>query len=205
MVNAERQAIHANAYRTGHKFGNKLLSSLVAFFFGKRFNDILSGYRIFSRRFVKSFPALSTGFEIETELTVHALELRMPVVEVPTPYRERSVGSYSKLNSFRDGFRILRTIFCMVKDEKPLKFFSLVAILLSIISLILAWPIFVTYLTTGLVPRFPTAILCSALMTLAVLSFFCGLILDSIALGRREQKRMWYLQTPVRCKIQSKL
>ena len=196
MVNAARQASHANAYRKGHEFGNKLLTSLVSILFGNYFTDMLSGYRSFSRRFVKSFPALSTGFEIETEFAIHALELRMPVMEISTPYQERQEGSYSKLNTIRDGFRILKTIFYFLQEEKPLKFFSVFAGGLSLLSLFLAWPLFTTYFATGLVPRFPTSILCTGLMILAVLSFLCGLILDSVALGRREQKRMRYLQIP---------
>ncbi len=196
MVNAARANASADAYRPGHRFGNQLFTGLVSSLFGKRFGDILSGYRVFSRRFVKSFPALAKGFEIETELTVHALELRMPVAETVTPYKERPEGSESKLNTFRDGFRILRTIVRLAKDERPLAFFSIGAAVLAASALGLAVPIFVTYFETGLVPRLPTAVLVCALMLLASLSLSCGLILDSVSLGRREMKRLHYLTLP---------
>lgn len=196
MVNAARVNANAAAYRAGHKFGNRLFTGLVSKLFGKRFDDILSGYRVFSRRFVKSFPALAQGFEIETELTVHALELRMPVAEVLTAYKERPEGSESKLNTFRDGFRILRTIVSLAKEERPLAFFSAGAVVLALTSIGLAFPLFVTYIETGLVPRLPTAVLVCALMLLASLGFACGLILDSVSLSRRETKRLHYLTLP---------
>jgi len=196
MVNAARVNTSQEAYRRGHRFGNRLFTRMVSGLFGKRFDDILSGYRVFSRRFVKSFPALAKGFEIETELTVHALELRMPVAEVTTPYKERPEGSESKLSTFRDGFRILRTILRLTKEERPLAFFSAGAAMLAFASLVLAFPLLVTYLETGLVPRLPTAVLVSALMILAFLSLACGLILDSVAHGRREMKRLHYLTLP---------
>jgi len=157
---------------------------------------MLSGYRIFSRRFVKSFPALATGFETETELTVHALELRMPVAEIITPYGMRPSGSKSKLHTYRDGFRILKTILTLFKEERPLIFFSLVFVLLASLSVILMIPIFITYIETGYVPRFPTAILSTGIMLLAFLSLFCGFILDTVTLGRRELKRLAYLSIP---------
>ena len=193
MVNAARVNASAEAYRRGHRFGNVLFTTLVSSLFGKRFGDILSGYRVFSRRFVKSFPALAKGFEIETELTVHALELRMPVAETPTPYKERPEGSQSKLNTFRDGFRILRTIIRLAKEERPLAFFSAGAAILAASAVILAIPLFLTFFETGLVPRLPTAVLVCALMLLASLSLASGLILDSVSLGRREMKRLHYL------------
>lgn len=196
MVNAARVNTSDAAYRAGHKFGNRLFTGLVSSLFGKRFDDILSGYRVFSRRFVKSFPALAQGFEIETELTVHALELRMPVAEVPTAYKERPQGSESKLNTYRDGFRILRTIVRLAKEERPLAFFSTGATILALTSVGLSLPLFMTYFETGLVPRLPTAVLVSALMLLASLGFACGLILDSVSLSRRETKRLHYLTLP---------
>ncbi|MPZ12092.1 MAG: glycosyltransferase [Kiloniellaceae bacterium] len=196
MVNAARRNISEEAYRRGHRFGNHLFTNLVSSLFGKRFNDILSGYRVFSRRFVKSFPALAQGFEIETELTVHALELRMPVGEVLTAYKERPVGSESKLSTFKDGLRILRTIFRLTKAERPLAFFAVGAAALASVSVLLTFPLLATYLETGLVPRLPTAVLVCALMILAFLSLVCGLVLDSVALGRREMKRLHYLTLP---------
>lgn len=196
MVNAARSHTSQEAYRRGHRFGNRLFTQLVTSLFGKRFNDILSGYRVFSRRFVKSFPALAQGFEIETELTVHALELRMPVREVVTAYKERPEGSESKLSTFRDGFRILRTIGRLAKQERPLAFFSAGGAVLALVSLGLALPLLVTFLETGLVPRLPTAVLVCALMILAFLSLVCGLILDTVSHGRREMKRLHYLTLP---------
>lgn len=193
MVNGARAATTGRAYRTGHEFGNRLLTGTVAFIFGDRIRDMLSGYRVLSRRFVKSFPALATGFETETELTVHALELRLPMAEIDTPYRDRPVGSQSKLRTFRDGFRILRTILLLVKEERPLRFFSTVGALLACVSLVLAWPLLTQYLQTGLVPRFPTAILSMGLMILACMSVVGGLVLNTITLGRREIKRLHYL------------
>lgn len=182
------------AYRRGHRFGNKMFTGSVVRIFGGELTDMLSGYRVFSRRFVKSFPALSKGFEIETELSVHALELRMPYGEFVTEYRARSEGSVSKLNTYRDGIRILWMIFKLVKAEKPLFFFSVGFALCVLLALILAVPLLSTYLQTGLVPRFPTAVLCSGLVVLGFLSLVCGLILDTVTLGRLEAKRLAYLQ-----------
>jgi hypothetical protein len=196
MVNGARSHTKHEAYRRGHQLGNRLFTQLVSGLFGKRFNDILSGYRVFSRRFVKSFPALSKGFEIETELTIHALELRMPVGEVMTAYKERPEGSESKLSTFRDGFRILKTIVRLTKEERPLAFFTACGAVLAFASLALAFPLLVTYLETGLVPRLPTAVLACGLMILAFLSLACGLILDSVAHGRCEMKRLHYLTLP---------
>jgi hypothetical protein len=196
MVNAVRVASGTTAYRLGHRFGNVLLTKIVALIFGNRFTDLLSGYRIFSRRFVKSFPALTSGFEIETELTVHALELRMPIAEIETPYRSRPSGSVSNLRTLRDGWRILRTILLLSKEEKPLPFFSLFFAILVASAVILFWPVFITFLETGLVPRFPTAILSTGLILLAFLSLGCGIVLDTVTRGRQEMKRMHYLSIP---------
>ncbi len=193
MVNGARITNLKEAYRLGHRFGNKLLTGLVQQIFGKQIDDMLSGYRVFSRRYVKSFPALSSGFEIETELTVHALELHMPISEVKTDYKDRPEGSVSKLSTYRDGFRILKTIVILVKEERPLLFFTWLFAALSLVSLGLAVPIVMEYLHTGLVPRFPTAILATGVMLLAFHALFSGLILDTVTHGRREMKRMAYL------------
>ncbi|KQB95336.1 hypothetical protein AL073_17145 [Loktanella sp. 1ANDIMAR09] len=196
MVSGCRVTEIEEAYRPGHRFGNWMLTGLVASIFGKRTKDMLTGYRVFSRRFVKSFPALSRGFEIETELTVHALELRMPIADVDTVYIDRLPGSDSKLNTIRDGLRILKMIVLLVKEERPFAFFGGVGVFLGLISLLLGGPVVVEFLETGLVPRFPTAILASAIMVIAVLSVITGLILDTVTLGRREMKRMAYLALP---------
>jgi glycosyltransferase involved in cell wall biosynthesis len=182
------------AYRPGHRVGNRLLSGFVTHIFGQSFSDMLSGYRVFSRRFVKSFPVLSGGFEIETELTIHALELELPVAEVDTPYYSRPEGSASKLNTWRDGFRILSSIFQIYRSERPLPFFSAIAIALTAISIGLAIPIFVTFLQQGNVPRFPTAILATGLMLAALLAFASGVVLDTVTRGRREIKLLAYLR-----------
>jgi glycosyltransferase involved in cell wall biosynthesis len=195
VVGARRSEVEA-AYRRGHRFGNALLTNMLAWTFGRSFSDILSGYRVFSRRFVKSFPLLSAGFEIETEISVHALEMRMPVAEVTTAYAARPEGSVSKLSTYSDGWRILRTIVMLFRFERPLFFFSSVAALLAIASVILAIPLVMTFLATGLVPRFPTAILATGLMILAALNGFCGLILDTVVRGRREVRRLAYLAQP---------
>jgi hypothetical protein len=196
MVNGRRVSDSQAAYRRGHRFGNSMLTTLVSVIFASRFTDMLSGYRIFSRRFVKTFPALSSGFEIETELTVHALELRMPTAEIDTPYMDRPKGSVSKLRTYRDGWRILRTIILLVREERPLQFFDSIAGLLIVTSVGLAIPLITTYAETGLVPRLPTAILATGLMVLGFLSLVAGLILDTVTLGRREAKRIRYLQIP---------
>lgn len=198
MVNAARIETHHDAYRRGHRFGNVLLSTLVARVFGERMKDMLSGYRVMSRRFVKSFPALSTGFETETELTVHALHLRVPVAEVPTPYKERPPSSTSKLRTIPDGIRILRLIARLVREEKPLEFFSTVAAILGVAALALIIPVLQEYFSTGLVPRFPTAILSMGLMLMAFLSLTCGLVLATVTRGRNELKRLHYLSIPLR-------
>jgi glycosyltransferase involved in cell wall biosynthesis len=193
MVTGTRVGHAALASRRGHRFGNALLTGLVAWLFGAELTDMLSGYRVFSRRFVKSFPALSGGFEIETEFTVHALELAMPIGEFPTLYRERPAGSQSKLRTVTDGMRILRLILVLVKDERPLPFFSAAGAALMLLGLALGIPVVLEFLRIGLVPRLPTAIVAASLVALSFLSFACGLILDSVARGRREVKRLAYL------------
>ena len=193
MVNGKRIHEATEAYRPGHQFGNTLLTSLVAIIFGKRFEDMLSGYKIFSHRFVKSFPSLSSGFEIETELTVHALELRMPVAEVETKYGARPEGSESKLSTFSDGFRILKTIAILIKEERPLQFFSSIFSAFVLGAIILSIPVMSTYMETGLVPRLPTAVLATGMMMLGFVSLACGLILDTVTRGRQELKRLQYL------------
>jgi glycosyltransferase involved in cell wall biosynthesis len=195
VVGARASEVEA-AYRRGHRIGNRLLTGLLARLFGRSFSDILSGYRVFSRRFVKSFPILSTGFEIETEISIHALELRMPVAEVVTAYAARPEGSTSKLSTWRDGWRILNTILTLFRIERPVLFFGGIGLLLAIAALILAEPLAETYLATGLVPRMPTAILATGMMIVAVLSFFTGLILDTVVRGRREVRRLAYLALP---------
>ena len=195
MVVGSRLASYENAtYRRGHRTGNFLITWFVGLLFGNRFKDMLSGYRIFSRRFAKTFPALSSGFDIETELTVHTLSLNIPAAEIDTPYAARPAGSVSKLNTWRDGFRILRAIVNLFRDERPLAFFSLLASVLAAASVVLAIPVFITFLQTGLVPRLPTAVLAASLMLLAFLSLVSGLILDTVSQGRREMKRLHYLQ-----------
>ncbi|MCW5807235.1 MAG: glycosyltransferase [Deltaproteobacteria bacterium] len=196
MVVGRRVETHQAAYRAGHRLGNRVLTGLVGWLFGARIADMLSGYRVFSRRFVKSFPSSSREFEIETELTVHAMQMRMAVAEIATSYKERPPGSTSKLRTFRDGWRILMTITNLMRNERPLLFFSLIGMALVALALILGIPVMVTYLDTGLVPRFPTAILCSALVVIAVLCVATGLILDLVAHVRREAKRLVYLQHP---------
>lgn len=196
MVVGSRVHEAQEAYRRGHQFGNALLTGMLARLFGRSFTDILSGYRVFSRRFVKSFPVLSVGFEIETEISVHALELKMPVAEVETPYFARPEGSTSKLSTYRDGWRILRTIATLYRVERPIWYFGGLALGLALLAVVLAVPLAVTYSQTGLVPRFPTAILVTGLMILAALSFFAGLILDTVVRGRREVKRLAYLSLP---------
>lgn len=197
MVVGRRVTEEKAAYRHGHRFGNWLLTSCVALLFGRAFTDILSGYRVFSRRFVKSFPALATGFETETELTVHALELRMPIEEIDTPYGARPEGSVSKLNTYRDGWRILVTILKLFRQERPLAFFGALTGVLGLLALGLSAPLFLTYYQTGQVPRFPTAILAMGIVVLAGLSSVCGLILDTVTRGRHEMKRLIYLQIPL--------
>jgi glycosyltransferase involved in cell wall biosynthesis len=196
MVVGTRQHEAAEAYRGGHVIGNRLFTGLLAGLFGRSFTDIFSGYRVFSRRFVKSFPVLSEGFEIETEMSVHALELRMPVGELVTAYGARPDGSESKLSTYRDGWRILKTIVTLYRIERPVLFYGCLGALLLLIAVLLAVPLVITYLDTGLVPRFPTAILVTGMVVIAVLSFFAGLILDTVTRGRREMRRLAYLGHP---------
>jgi hypothetical protein len=196
MVVGSRKSEAEEAYRRGHRFGNRLLTGILARIFGRTFSDILSGYRVFSRRFVKSFPALSRGFEIETEISVHALELAMPVAEVETAYGARPEGSESKLSTWRDGWRILRTIGHLVRIERPVLFYGSFGLVLAAAAIALAAPLAVTYAQTGLVPRFPTAVLATGMMVVAALSFMTGLILDTVVRGRREVRRLNYLSFP---------
>ena len=196
MVVGTRKHEEADAYRGGHVLGNRLFTRLLAGLFGRSFSDIFSGYRVFSRRFVKSFPVLSAGFEIETEMSVHALELKMPVGEMETLYLARPEGSESKLSTFSDGWRILKTILILYRVERPVLFYGGIGALLLVAALILAVPLAVTYLETGLVPRFPTAILVTGMTIVAVLCFFTGLILDTVTRGRQEVRRLAYLTLP---------
>jgi glycosyltransferase involved in cell wall biosynthesis len=196
MVNGARVTRIEAAYRQGHRLGNRVLTGMVRLIFGDRVQDMLSGYRVFSRRFVKSFPALASGFETETEFTVHALELNMPIGELATAYKERPAGSASKLHTYMDGLRILRAIVMLVKETRPLQMFSAGSVLLLLVGISLSAPVLVDYAHTGLVPRLPTAVLSAAIVELAVLSLVCGLILDSVARGRKEAKRLAYLAIP---------
>jgi glycosyltransferase involved in cell wall biosynthesis len=197
MVVGARQHTTSEAYRRGHQFGNAMLTGVVAGLFGKSFSDILSGYRIFSRRFVKSFPALSQGFEIETELTVHALGLRLPTAEIATPYGTRPPGSVSKLSTYRDGWRILRVIIGLYRHEQPSNFFGVVGAVFAALSVVMGLPIVFEWLETGLVPRLPTAVLAASLMLLGALLATVGLVLQTVTLGRREVKRLAYLGIPL--------
>lgn len=196
MAVGVREAVDATAYRAGHAFGNQLLTAFLVWLFSRPTRDILSGYRAFSRRFVKSFPAQSSGFEIETELTVHALELHMPIGEVSTPYKERPEGSVSKLSTWGDGFRILRTMLKLFSTERPVSFYGLLSGLLAVSAVALGVPLVVTYLETGLVPRIPTAILVTMLLVISALSALVGLVLGAVTHGRREIKALAYLRWP---------
>ena len=193
MVVGTRRHEEKDAYRGGHLLGNRLFTGLLSGLFGRSFSDIFSGYRVFSRRFVKSFPVLSSGFEIETEISVHALELRMPVGEVETAYAARPEGSQSKLSTWSDGWRILKTIVTLYRIERPVLFYGAIGALLVALAFILSIPLLVTYMHTGLVPRLPTAILVTGIIIVAVLCFFAGLILDTVTRGRREVRRLSYL------------
>ena len=197
MVVGARVEQGQGAYRPGHRFGNAMLTGLVSKIFGRTIRDMLSGYRVFTRRFVKSFPAMSAGFEIETELSVHALELRMKTAELDTPYGERPQGSFSKLSTYRDGWRILKLVSHLVKEERPADFFGAAFLTLLLLSLALGVPVVIEFMQTGLVPRFPTAILSTGIMLLAFLSLTCGIILETVTTARREMKRLAYLQIPL--------
>lgn len=196
MVTGARVTDVKAAYRTGHRFGNTVLTGTVTAVFGNRISDMLSGYRVFSRRFVKSFPAMAAGFETETEFTVHALELSMPLGEVETGYRARPAGSESKLRTYADGMRILRTIMMLVKNERPLEFFAVAAVILLLIALAIGIPVVVEFLATGLVRRLPSAILALGFVLLSFLAFSNGMVLASVARGRKELKRLAYLAIP---------
>ena len=196
MVVGTRKHEASDAFRGGHVLGNRIFNGLLSGLFGRTFSDIFSGYRVFSRRFVKSFPVLSSGFEIETEMSVHALELRMPVGEVETVYAARPQGSESKLSTWGDGWRILKTIVTLYRIERPVLFYGGIGALLLAAAILLAVPLVITYINTGLVPRFPTAILVTGMTIIAVLCFFAGLILDTVTRGRREIRRLAYLSLP---------
>lgn len=189
--------IAADAYRQGHQWGNRVLTESVVTIFGGRFTDMLSGYRVFSRRYVKSIPALSHGFEIETELTVHALELRMPYGEVETPYGARPLGSESKLSTYKDGWKIAMTILRLYVSERPFSFFGITALVIALTAIVLAIPVMNEYLNSGTVPRFPTAILSASMMVCSVISFVSGLVLDNVTRARHEVKRLAYLAIPL--------
>jgi glycosyltransferase involved in cell wall biosynthesis len=194
MVVGTRLAVDVNgAYRKGHVFGNWMLTYSVSFLFDQGFTDMLSGYRVMSRRFVKSFPVFSKGFEIETEMTVHALQIGASSGEIVTPYYSRIEGSESKLSTYRDGVRILKMILLLFKEVKPFYFFGLFSLFFFLVSVGFSMPLFLTWLETGLVPRFPTAILSTGLMILSFLSLVSGVILDSLSRARLEEKRMRYL------------
>lgn len=196
LVNGARETDIRAAFRPGHRFGNRLLTGLVSHIFGTSITDMLSGYKIFSRRYVKSFPAMSTGFEIETELVVHALEMQLPTAEMATLYRDRAEGSSSKLHTFRDGFRILRLIVQLVKEERPIQFFGLLGAVAATVAIVFGTSVVIEFLETGLVPRLPTAVFATGAMLAALLAFFSGLILESVTRGRREIKRLAYLAVP---------
>jgi hypothetical protein len=197
MVVGIREDTSKEAYRNGHRWGNRLFNKILSLIFGSSFKDIFSGYRVFSRRYVKSFPALTAGFDIETELSVHSLELNIPTGELPTPYYERGEGSDSKLRTYHDGFLILWRMFVLFKEVRPLPFFSIIFVLLALLSLVLGYPVISEYFETGLVPRIPTALLSTGVMISALLSLFAGIILDSVSRGRKEVKRLNYLSLPL--------
>ena len=196
MVNGIRSPVDKDAFRLGHGLGNAVLTSVLSNTFGSQFNDMLSGYRAMSRRFVKSFPAFSQGFEIETEITVHALELGLHIAKVAASYKQRPEGSLSKLDTVRDGIRIIVVILLLLKAERPFRFFAMISVALFSITAVLATPLAVTYLETGLVPRLPTAVLVTGLSIVGLLTLMSGIILETVTRGRREAKRMHYLSIP---------
>lgn len=197
LINCVRREVEATAYREGHRWGNRMLTGTVRTIFGDRIQDMLSGYKVFSRRFVKSFPVLASGFDIETELSIHALELAMPVAHVEGDYRGRPEGSTSKLRTYRDGWRILMLILKMIRHERPMMFFGVLSMLLAMLSLALGIPVVAHYVETGLVPRFPTAFLALGIMVLAALGLVTGITLDTVTRGRRELRMLTYLQYPL--------
>ncbi|MFA6198749.1 MAG: glycosyltransferase [Patescibacteria group bacterium] len=196
MINGKRVETGAENYRAGHRLGNAVLTGMVRHIFSRGFTDMLSGYKVFSRRYVKSFPALSSGFEIETQLTVHALDMKMAVAEIDTAYGSRPIGSTSKLNTWRDGMRILITILRLMKNERPFEFFCVIGVVLGLIAAVMFWPIFVAYTQTGLVLRVPTLIVITGMASCAVLSVFSGIILDAVTLAKHEKRRLHYLSIP---------
>jgi glycosyltransferase involved in cell wall biosynthesis len=196
LVSARRVPTKADTYPPGHVFGNRVLTSLVQFLFRRHVTDMLSGYKAMSRRFVKSFPALSTGFEIETEIAVGALSLGVPVASIDCGYRPRPSGSESKLSTYWDGFRILSTVLHLLRQGRPLLFFGVIGVVLAVVAIVLGVPIVDTFAHTHKVPRFPTAILATGLVLLAALSFTAGLILDTVTRGRREARLLHYLSIP---------
>ncbi|HCL6625719.1 TPA: glycosyltransferase [Citrobacter amalonaticus] len=193
VVGCRKEDGSAETYRVGHRFGNRILTGAVTAIFKGQFTDMLSGYRVFTRRYVKSFPSQSRGFETETELTIHALELRMKYGEVDTYYGSRSEGSESKLSTYKDGFRILKTIIKLYAIERPMYFFGIISCCFAAISLSLGLPVVKEFAETGLVPRLPTAVAASVIMLLSALSFMCGIILQAITVSRREMKSLFYL------------
>jgi hypothetical protein len=193
MAVGRRVHEETEAYRPGHVMGNALFTRTVGLLFGQTFKDILSGYRVFSRAFVKSFPVFALGFEIETELTIHALTLKLPVLECDTPYRARPEGSASKLNTYRDGIRILNKILNLVRTERPMLFYSVIGAILWILAVVLAIPLIITFLEIGLVPRQPTGVLVTGIAVMGSISFVCGILLDAITQARREAKLLAYL------------
>jgi glycosyltransferase involved in cell wall biosynthesis len=197
MVNGKRVETAAKNYRLGHRLGNAVLTGLVGLLFSRRITDMLSGYKIFSRRYVKSFPAQPKGFEIETELTVHALQMGMATTEVETKYRDRMEGSVSKLNTWTDGFRILKTIIRLMKNERPFEFFTVIGAMIALVATLFFNPIFINYLQTGFVPRLPTMVLISGLGVCSLLSILTGVLLEAITQSKREVRRLHYLSIPV--------
>lgn len=196
IVSGKRIATGSAAYRPGHVLGNHLLTGLTSIMFHVKLDDMLTGYRIMSRRFVKSFPLTSQGFAIETELTVHAVRMLVPQIEVPTTYKERPEGSVSKLSTFRDGWRILMMISLLLRKERPLFFYGVFFLIFALLSFAIGIPLVVEYMHTGLVPRLPSAVLCTGLMMVAFLCLICGIILDTVTRGRWELKRLTYLLYP---------
>ena len=194
VLGVRKQIPGTDAYRAGHETGNRVLNGVVGWVFGENVTDMLSGYRVFSRRFVKSFPAVSREFEVETELTVHSLHLRVPQTSVSVGFRDRPPGSVSKLRTYHDGFRILSLIFGLARHERPVAFYGLFGALSWVVALVLAVPIVIEFWETGLVPRFPTLFLAFTLVMVGCLAWTSGLILDGIRRSRHESARLMYLR-----------